>query len=567
MAEHVRGIAIEGFFFASETLALPFGCAANAVRIPRGNRTGGPEMTATATAPSKSAVKPVRMFVGGEFVESKSTRSGPVYNPSIGEQIAECPFCTTAEVDAAVTNAHAAFPAWRDTPVVERARVMFRLVSLLEKNADSLARTLSLEHGKTHEEAVGSIRRGIEMVEYACGIPTLTMGDTMHNIAVDVDCETYFQPLGVCVGITPFNFPFMVPLWMAPIAITCGNTFILKPSEKVPLSAMKLAELLVEAGLPPGVFNVVHGDKEAVDVLLTHPLVQAVSFVGSTPIAKYIYETSIQHGKRCQANGGAKNHILVMPDADMDKAVGALQASAFGCSGQRCMAGSLAVAIGGAGDPLVEKLSASAAKLKVGRTDVWGGGGASSPGQGSAGVSPAVDMGPVVTRQHLEGLLANIDKGVKEGAKLARDGRGVKVPDAPNGFYLGPTVFDHVAPEMHVSQAELFGPVLSVTRAASLDEAIELTNKSPFGNGAVIYTRDGHAAREFKHRAGAGMIGVNVGVPAPMAMFPFTGVKGSFFGDLHIQGKEGIMFYTQQRMILSRWHPDSHAGEFVTTRG
>jgi malonate-semialdehyde dehydrogenase (acetylating)/methylmalonate-semialdehyde dehydrogenase len=309
----------------------------------------------------------------------------------------------------------------------------------------------------------------------------------------------------------------------------------------VPLSAMRLAELFVEAGLPPGVFNVVHGDKEAVDALLTHPLVQAVSFVGSTPVAKYIYETAVTHGKRCQSNGGAKNHILVMPDADMDKTVGALQASAFGCSGQRCMAGSLAVAIGKAGDPLVEKLSASAAKLRVGRTDIPTAGSAGgSSAKGSAGVSPA---------------------------KLARDGRGVKVPDAPNGFYLGPTVFDHVAPQMHVSQAELFGPVLSVTRVATLDEAIELTNRSPFGNGAVIYTRDGHAAREFKHRAGAGMIGINVGVPAPMAMFPFTGAKGSFFGDLHIQGKEGIAFYTQSKMILSRWHSGGAAGEFVTTRG
>lgn len=500
------------------------------------------------TAPT---VKSVHMFVGGEFVESRSTRRGPVFNPSIGEQIAEVPFCTASEVDSVVKAAHAAFPAWRDTPVVERARVMFRLVALLEKNAEALARTISLEHGKTHEEAVGSVRRGIEMVEFACGIPTLSMGDTIHNIAVDVDCETYFHPLGVCVGITPFNFPFMVPLWMFPIALTCGNTFVLKPSEKVPLSAMRLAELLVEAGLPPGVFNVVHGDKEAVDALLTHPLVQAVSFVGSTPVAKYIYETSIQHGKRCQSNGGAKNHILVMPDADMDKAVGALQASAFGCSGQRCMAGSLAVAIGGAADPLVEKLSAAAAKMKVGRTDV----------------KHDVHMGPVVTKQHLDGLLSNIDKGVKEGAKLARDGRTVKVPDAPGGYYLGPTIFDHVAPEMHVSRTELFGPVLSVSRVSTLEEAIELTHRSPFGNGAVIYTRDGHAAREFKHRAGAGMIGINVGVPAPMAMFAFTGVKGSFFGDLHIQGKEGIMFYTQQRMILSRWHPDSHAGEFVTTRG
>lgn len=509
----------------------------------------------SATATRDPAVQTVRMFIGGEFVESKSSRRGPVYNPSLGETIAECPYCTADEIDAAVRNSHDAFGAWRDRPVVERARVMFRLVHLLEQNADAIARTISLEHGKTRDEAVGSVRRGIEMVEFACGIPTLTMGDCLYNIAQDVDCETFFQPLGVCVGITPFNFPFMVPLWMLPIAVTCGNTFVLKPSEKVPLSAMKLAELLAEAGLPPGVFNVVHGDKVAVDALLTHPLVQAVSFVGSTPIARYIYETATQNGKRCQANGGAKNHILVMPDADMDKTVAALQASAFGCSGQRCMAGSLAVAVGAAGDPLIEGLRASADRMRVGRTDV----------SGSTSASP-VDMGPVVTKRHLEGLLGNVEKGVKEGAKLARDGRGVKVADAPNGFYLGPTIFDRVEPGMHVATSELFGPVLSVSRVSTLDEAIELTRRSPFGNGAVIYTRDGHAAREFKHRAGAGMIGINVGVPAPMAMFPFTGTKASFFGDLHIQGREGIAFYTQQRMILSRWHPDSRAGEFVTTR-
>jgi malonate-semialdehyde dehydrogenase (acetylating)/methylmalonate-semialdehyde dehydrogenase len=343
----------------------------------------------------------------------------------------------------------------------------------------------------------------------------------------------------------------MVPLWMFPIAITCGNTFVLKPSEKVPLSAMRLAELCAEAGLPPGVLNVVHGDKECVDTLLTHPLVQAVSFVGSTPIAKYIYETATKHGKRCQANGGAKNHILVMPDADLDKAVTALQTSAFGCAGQRCMAGSLAVAIGKAGDPLVHSLVTSANKMKVGRTDV----------------KSDTDMGPVTTKPHLEGLLTNIEKGSKEGAKLARDGRGIKVAEAPNGFYLGPTIFDRVEPGMQLSKAELFGPVLAVTRVADLEAAIKLTNECEYGNGAVIYTRDGHAAREFKHRAGAGMIGINVGVPAPMAMFPFTGAKGSFFGDLHIQGKEGIAFYTQSKMILSRWHSGGTAGEFVTTRG
>ncbi|HKQ48086.1 MAG TPA: CoA-acylating methylmalonate-semialdehyde dehydrogenase [Phycisphaerae bacterium] len=505
-------------------------------------------MPATAALPR---IQSVRVFASGEYMESRSTRRGPVFNPSTGEQIAEVPFCTAAEVDAVVRAAHDAFPKWRDTPVVERARVMFRLVALLEKNADNLARTISLEHGKTHAESVGSVRRGIEMVEFACSIPTLSMGDTVHNLAQDVDCETFHYPLGVCAGITPFNFPFMVPLWMFPIAITCGNTFVLKPSEKVPHSAMRLAELLVEAGLPPGVFNVVHGDKEAVDALLTHPLVQAVSFVGSTPIAKYIWETGTKHGKRVQANGGAKNHILIMPDADIEKSVAALQSSAFGCSGQRCMAGSLAIAVGKAADPVVKTLVANADRMTVGRTD--------RPHE--------VDMGPVVTRQHLDGILANIEKGAKEGAKLARDGRSIKVADAPNGFYLGPTIFDHVSPEMHAAKCELFGPVLSVSRVATLDEAIEQTNKSPFGNGAVIYTRDGHAAREFKHRAGAGMIGINVGVPAPMAMFPFTGAKASFFGDLHMQGKEGIAFYTQQRMIMSRWQPGGAGGEFVTTRG
>jgi malonate-semialdehyde dehydrogenase (acetylating)/methylmalonate-semialdehyde dehydrogenase len=506
-------------------------------------------MPATATLDS------VKLFVAGKLVESKATRRGPVFNPSTGEQIAEVPFCSAAETSSVVQAAHDAFPAWRDTPVVERARVMFRLVALLEKNAENLARTISFEHGKTHAESVGSVRRGIEMVEYACSIPTLTMGDTLHNIAQDVDCETYSHPLGVCVGITPYNFPFMVPLWMFPIAITCGNTFVLKPSEKVPLSAMRLAELCAEAGLPAGVLNVVHGDKECVDTLLTHPHVQAVSFVGSTPIAKYIYETATKHGKRCQSNGGAKNHILVMPDADMDTTVAALQTSAFGCAGQRCMAGSLAVAIGKAGDPLVNSLVASANRMKVGRTDV----------------KSDVDMGPVTTKVHLDSLLTNIEKGAKQGAKLARDGRGIKVAEAPNGFYLGPTIFDHVEAGMHVAKNELFGPVLSVARVSDLDEAIELTHASEFGNGAVIYTRDGHAAREFKHRAGAGMIGINVGVPAPMAMFPFTGAKGSFFGDLHIQGKEGIAFYTQSKMILSRWHGETgkggHAGEFVTTRG
>ena len=498
-----------------------------------------------------SAAAPVKNFIHGEFVASSATRHSPVFNPSTGETIAQCPLAPAEETRKAIGAAQDAFAAWSQTPVVERARYMFKFVALLEKHVESLAKTLSREHGKTHAESVASIRRGIEMVEYACGLPTLTMGDTIHNLATDVDCETYWHPLGVCVGITPYNFPLMVPLWVFPLAITAGNTFVLKPSEKVPMSANALADLLAQTGLPPGVFNVVHGDKECVDVLLTDPRVQAISFVGSTPIARYIWETGTKHGKRVQANGGAKNHIIVMPDADLDRSVAALQSSAFGCSGQRCMAGSLAVAVGKAADPVVNALVAGAEKMKVGPVD--------RPSN--------VDMGPVTTRVHLDGILSNIDKGVKEGARLARDGRSLRVAEAPNGFYLGPTIFDHVDPAMHVAATELFGPVLSVARVKDLEEAIALTNRSPFGNGAVIYTRDGHAAREFKHRAGAGMIGVNVGVPAPMAMFPFTGAKQSFFGDLHIQGKEGILFYTQQKMVMSRWNPAAKGGEFVTTRG
>ncbi|MCZ6682546.1 MAG: CoA-acylating methylmalonate-semialdehyde dehydrogenase [Planctomycetota bacterium] len=496
-------------------------------------------------------VESVKLLVNGESVESRATRFTDVHNPSTGDVIARTPLCSADETRGVVQAAHDAFPEWADRPVVERARVLFRYVALLEKNADDLARTISREHGKTHAESVGSVRRGIEMVEFACGMPTLTMGDTVHNLAQGVDCETFNHPLGVCVGITPYNFPFMVPLWMYPIAIACGNTFVLKPSEKVPLSAMRLAELLHEAGLPPGVLNVAHGDKECVDVLLTDPRVQAISFVGSTKIAEYIYKTGTAHGKRVQANGGAKNHIIVMPDADIEGSAAALQSSAFGCSGQRCMAGSLAVTVGDAGDPMVEALVAGANRMTVGRTDI----------------ESNVDMGPVITKEHLDGLSSNIDKGVSDGAKLARDGRGVRVEGAPNGYYLGPTVLDHVVPDSFAGNTELFGPVLSVTRVGSLDEAIDLTRQNPYGNGAVIYTRDGHAAREFKHRAGAGMIGINVGVPAPMAMFPFTGHNASFFGDLHIQGKEGIQFYTQQKMIMTRWQPGGAGGQFVTTRG
>ncbi len=485
-------------------------------------------------------------LIGGKWMDVDAARTVDVWNPSTGETIAQTPMCTGADVDRAVQAALKAFPSWRETPIVDRARMMFKFHSLLLANADDIARIVSREHGKTFNESKASVARGIEMVEYACSLPALIYGDVMHNIAPGVDSETIRYPLGICAGITPFNFPAMVPLWMYPIAITCGNCFILKPSPRVPLSSIRIAELLVESGVPEGVFSMVHGDKECVDAILKHPDIRAVSFVGSTPIAKYIYETGAAHGKRVQAAGGAKNHIIVMPDAEITPAVSGLLSSAFGCSGERCMAGSLAVAVGDRADEVVDRLVDSAKKIVVGRTDMQN----------------DVTMGPVISRQHAESVRGHIDTAEKEGARIAVDGRGVAPSNAPNGFYVGPTVVDHVSPEMRIGREEVFGPVLSVARVKTLEDAIDLGNKCPFGNGAVIFTQSGRAAREFKHRFNAGMIGINVGVPAPMAWFPFTGWNQSFFGDLHIQGKEGMQFYTQQRMIMTRWfepeHVDAH---------
>ncbi|HEX2852067.1 MAG TPA: CoA-acylating methylmalonate-semialdehyde dehydrogenase [Opitutaceae bacterium] len=483
------------------------------------------------------SLAPCPLYIGGEWLQPKIS-STPVFNPSTGDVIAECPAGGTAEVNAAVEAAHAAFPAWRETPAVERARVFFRYRQLVEQNFDRLCQTVSREHGKTHAEARGSVYRGLENIEYACGVPSLLFGDTLENLARGVDCETLLQPLGVCVGITPFNFPAMVPLWMFPLALACGNTFILKPSEKVPLTANLLGELLVEAGIPKGVFNIVHGGREAVDALLTHPKVRAVSFVGSTPIAKYIYETGTRHGKRVQANGGAKNYIVIMPDADVPKTVEALSTAAFGCAGERCMAGSTAITVGAAAERLLPSLVTAARAIKVGRTD-----------------QPATqpDMGPVITAQHRDRVLSLVASGEKEGAKIIADGRGAKVADAPRGFYLGATIVDGVQANMTLAREEVFGPVLNVMRMDDLDRAIELTNQSAFGNGAAIFTNSGKAAREFKHRVKAGMVGINVGVPATMAMFPFTGWDDSFYGDLHIQGKESVQFYTQQKVVTTRW--------------
>lgn len=476
------------------------------------------------------------VLIGGEWRVLPGAGT-PVFNPSTGEVIAECPIGSAALVEEAVQAAAAAFPAWRDTPPVERARLFFRYRQLVEKNFDRICETVCREHGKTFSEAKGSVQRGLENIEYACGIPTLLMGDTLGNLARGVDCETLHQPLGVCVGISPFNFPAMVPLWMFPLGVACGNTFILKPSEKVPLTAVLLIELLVEAGLPKGVLNLIHGGRACVDALLTHPTVRAISFVGSTPVAKYIHETGVRHGKRVQANGGAKNYLVVMPDADVPKTVENLTAAAFGCAGERCMAGSTALVVGGAAGTIMPSLIEAARSIRVGPTD--------RPTQ--------PDMGPVITAQHRDRVTELVAGAEQQGAKVVCDGRGVRVDTAPNGFYLGASVVDGVRPEMTIAREEVFGPVLNVMRMDALDEAIELANRSQFGNGAAIFTNSGRAAREFKHRIKAGMVGINVGVPATMAMFPFTGWDDSFFGDLHIQGREGVQFYTQQKVISTRW--------------
>jgi malonate-semialdehyde dehydrogenase (acetylating)/methylmalonate-semialdehyde dehydrogenase len=481
-----------------------------------------------------SAVHVVPNLAGGQWSPSNSTASGDVFNPSTGKVIARVPFASAEETADVVAKAAEALPAWSETPPVERARIMFRYRDLVAANFEEFAALVTREHGKTLPEARAEVQRGLEMIEYACGVPALLMGDTLANIASSVDAETVRHSVGVCVGITPYNFPFMVPLWMFPVAIVCGNTFVLKPSEKVPLSAVRLGELLMEAGLPDGVFNIVHGNKTCVDVLLTHPKVAAISFVGSTGIAKYIYETGTKNGKRVQAAGGAKNHLIIMPDADLDQSVKALAASAYGCAGQRCMAGSVAVAVGKVGDPLVEGLCDHAGSLRVGPTDG----------------NENVDMGPVIRRDHLERVAGYLDIAKSDGAQVALDGRR---DFASEGFLLGPSVIDQVAPDMRVAQEEIFGPVLSVIRVNDLESALEVGRNCPYGNGASIFTSSGYAARQFKRHFNAGMIGINVGVPAPMAWFPFTGWNQSFFGDLHIQGTESVHFYSRQKMTLTRW--------------
>lgn len=476
------------------------------------------------------------LLISNKWTSSSTSRYGDVNNPSIGKVIAQVPLCTKEEADAAVSAANEVLPEWAATPVVERARVMFKFREVMLKRFEELARCVTREHGKTLAEARASVQRGVEVVEFACGVPSMIMGQSLQNIARNVDCETVRHPVGVCVGITPFNFPAMVPMWMFPVAIVCGNTFVLKPSERVPMSANLLGEMMIEAGCPAGVFNIVHGDKEVVDALLTHPLVKAISFVGSTAIAQYVYETGTKHGKRVQSAGGAKNHLLIMPDADLDQAAAAVQASAFGCAGERCMAGSIAVPVGNIADPLVARLREIGEKMRTGPTD----GGAD------------VDMGPVITRQHQQRVAGYLDIAKGEGASVALDGRQIDAAKS-DGFFVGPTIIDHVKPQMRLAREEVFGPVLSVLRVNDIDEALKVGRDCEYGNGASIFTKSGWASRQFKLHFNAGMIGINVGVPAPMAWFPFTGWNKSFFGDLHIQGTESVQFYTQQKMVMTRW--------------
>jgi malonate-semialdehyde dehydrogenase (acetylating)/methylmalonate-semialdehyde dehydrogenase len=465
-----------------------------------------------------------------------SGRTSDVFNPATGEVTGRATLASDAEVAAAVAAALKAFRPWAETSPLKRARVMFRFKELVERDLDRLAAVITAEHGKVLSDARGEVQRGLEVVEFATGIPQLLKGEYTEQVANGIDAWTFRQPLGVCAGITPFNFPAMVPMWMFPMAIACGNTFVLKPSERDPSASLVLAELLLEAGLPQGVFNVVQGDKVAVDALLQHPDVQAVSFVGSTPVARSIYATGTAAGKRVQALGGAKNHMIVMPDAELDQAVDALMGAAYGSAGERCMAISVAVAVGEVGDRLVEKLVPKVRGLEV-----------------RDGCDPKAEMGPVVTGQHRDRILGYIEEGLRAGARLVVDGRGLRVSGREKGFFLGGSLFDHVTPEMRIYQEEIFGPVLVVVRVPDFGAALDLVSRHELGNGTAIFTRDGHTAREFVHRVQVGMIGVNVPIPVPMAFHSFGGWKRSLFGDHHAHGPEAVRFYTRQKAVTERW--------------
>ena len=478
----------------------------------------------------------IEHFIDGKITKGSSKKTSKVFNPATGEQTAEVNLASKSDVDLAVEKASDAFVSWSIKPPAQRAKIIFKFKELVEKNSDEIIKLIVSEHGKVYEDAKGSLIRGLEVVEFACGIPHLLKGEFTENVGTDVDSWSVRQPLGVCAGITPFNFPAMVPMWMFPIAIACGNTFVLKPSEKDPSCSIKLAQLFKEAGLPDGVFNVVNGDKEAVDALLTNKDVAAISFVGSTSIAKYIYENAAKNEKRVQALGGAKNHCVVMPDCDLNQAVNGLMGAAYGSAGERCMAQSVVVAVGKIGNELVSKLAKKVESLKIG-----------------PGLDKNSEMGPLVTKQHLEKVRGYVDLGVKEGAKLIVDGRNIKLQGYEKGFYIGGCLFDNVEKRMRIYKEEIFGPVLSVVRVKDFESAVDLVNDHELGNGTSIYTRDGDAGRTFASKIKVGMVGINIPIPVPVAYHSFGGWKRSLFGDQHMHGAEGVRFYTKLKTITSKW--------------
>ncbi len=478
----------------------------------------------------------IEHFIDGKIVSGTSDRKGKVFNPAIGKQESEVRLGTKQDLDLAVQKAKKAFEIWSNVTPIQRARIIFKYKEIIEKNSDLLSKMIVSEHGKVYEDAKGSLTRGLEVVEFACGIPQMLKGDFTENVGTNIDSWSVRQPLGVCAGITPFNFPAMVPMWMFPMAIACGNTFVLKPSEKDPSCPLKLAELFSEAGLPDGVLNVVNGDKEVVDAILEHQDISAVSFVGSTPIAKYIYENAAKNEKRVQALGGAKNHCVVMPDCDLDQAVNGLMGAAYGSAGERCMAQSVAVAVGNVGDKLVDELSKKVEALKIG-----------------PGMDKNSEMGPLVTKEHLERVRGYVDLGIKEGADLVVDGRDIKLQGYEDGYYIGGCLFDNVKKDMRIYKEEIFGPVLSIIRAKDFNEALNLINDHEFGNGTSIYTRDGDAGRTFANQIKVGMVGINIPIPVPVAFHSFGGWKRSLFGDQHMHGPEGVRFYTKLKTITSRW--------------
>ena len=504
---------------------------------------GAPEAFANAY----TSTADVGHYLHGRAVPGTSGRRQAVFNPASGQAARQVALASVEEVQRAVASAQGAFGAWSEMPPIRRARIMNKFLELLNAHRDTLAAMITAEHGKVYTDAQGEVTRGIDIVEFACGVPQLLKGDYTDQVSTGIDNWTLRQPLGVVAGITPFNFPCMVPMWMFPVAIACGNCFVLKPSERDPSPSIFLAELLTRAGLPDGVFNVVQGDKVAVDALLTHPDVKALSFVGSTPIAQYIYETGAHHGKRVQALGGAKNHMVVMPDADIDQAVDALIGAAYGSAGERCMAISVAVLVGDVADAVVAKLAARAKTLKV-----------------RNGMEPDAEMGPIVTRQALERIEGYVALGVQEGAELVVDGRGLKVPGHDAGFFTGGTLFDRVRPDMRIYREEIFGPVLCCVRAPDLAAAVALVNAHEYGNGVACFTSDGNVAREFSRRVQVGMVGINVPIPVPMAWHGFGGWKRSLFGDMHAYGEEGVRFYTKQKSVMQRWPASIGKGaEFV----